>query len=116
MFDKNFKAQKHLETLTRQKERDHQNLKTKLIKSKRVAISIPPIYRRRLGENLPLTLGVETITIPVDGKTYMVPEGFAEVLQKHLHQINIEELRSQGAWGTERGDVGPTGPVPGLNK
>lgn len=116
MFDQNLKAQRHLEGLTRNKEKEQQRLKNNLISSKKIAVSIPPIYRRRLGENLPLTLGVETITIPVDGRTYMIPEGFAEILQKHLNQINIEELRSQGSWGGEQGDISPVGPVPGIDK
>lgn len=107
------KAQDHLNSLERVKEKEQHELKMHLTNSKKVAVSIPPIYKKRLGSNLPLTLGLETITIPVNGKTYMVPEGFAEILQKHLHQINLEELRSQGEWAGEKGDVSAIGPIPG---
>lgn len=115
MFDTSLKAQKHLETMTRRKEKEQDNLKALLSNknAKKVAVSIPPIYSSRLGSNLPLTLGVETITIPVNGRTYLIPEGFAEILKKHLHQIDLEELRSRGKWGDNRGDVSATGPIPG---
>ncbi len=113
MFENNLRAQKHLESSTREKEAEQRRLREKLMTSQHVAVNIPPIYKRRLGANLPLTLGTQTITVPVNGRTYMVPKGFAEVLQRHLHQINIEETRSQGSWGGESGDVSPHGPIPG---
>lgn len=95
------------------KEMEQQRLKEKLLKDEEVHVSIPAIYRKRLGQNLPLTVGVETITIPVDGQTYKVKKSFAEVMKRHLAQIDLEEIRAEGVWRGNQGNVYPTGPVPG---
>lgn len=114
MFERTQQLQKELKRSEQRKELRHKEAAKRLASTtEKVAVSIPPIYRKRLGQNLPLTLGLQTITIPVDGKTYMVPKGFAEILQKHLHQINVEEIRSQGEWDGHTGDVSAIGPIPG---
>lgn len=95
-------------------EEKHRAAKKSLMQSEYVTVSIPSIYRSRLGSNLPISVGLETITIPVDGKSYKVKKPFAAALKKHLYQIDKEEARSRqqhGSLGT--GDVSPTGPIPG---
>lgn len=95
-------------------EQMHRDAKKKLVNTESVSVSIPRIYRSRLGSNLPITVGLETITIPVDGKTYNVKKPFAVALKRHLMQIDKEAARSQQTWGTfGSGDVSPTGPIPG---
>lgn len=86
----------------------------KIINAKEVVISISPIYRQRLGNTVPLTVGTETITVPVDGKTYRIKEPFAVALKQYLMQIDKEADRAAGRWGTESGDVSGTGPLPKL--
>ena len=95
------------------KEIEQKKLKETLLNEEEVQISIPAIYRKRLGKNLPLSVGVETVTIPVDGQTYKVKKSFAEVMKRHLAQIDVEEIRSEGRWHGNQGNVYPTGPVPG---
>lgn len=98
------------------KEQLQKKAKEKLLLEDDVQVSIPPIYRKRLGMNLPLTVGVETVTIPVDGQTYKIKRSFAEVLKRHLHQIDKEEIRAEGRWRGNQGNVYPTGPIPGQDK
>jgi hypothetical protein len=99
--------------LERQKEEEAKKAKETLMKEVDVHVSIPPAYRKRLGANLPLTVGVETVTVPVDGQTYKIKASFAEVLKRHLSQIDKEDLRADGRWRGNQGDVYPTGPIPG---
>jgi hypothetical protein len=105
----------HQKRMQQEKEKEIQQkeLKETLLKEEEVHISIPAIYRKRLGKNLPLSVGVETITIPVDGQTYKVKKSFAEVMRRHLAQIDLEEIRAEGRWHGNQGNVYPTGPIPG---
>ncbi|NCU41375.1 MAG: hypothetical protein EOM19_01460 [Candidatus Moranbacteria bacterium] len=95
------------------KEKEQAKRKEALLKEEEVYVSIPAIYRKRLGKNLPLTVGVETISVPVDGQTYKIKKPFAEVMKRHLSQIDLEEIRSEGRWRGNQGNVYPTGPIPG---
>lgn len=92
----------------------HRLTKIRLANEEKVPVSIPMIYKDRLGSNLPLSLNTEIITIPVNGKTYMIPKSFAVILKNHLKQIDIEAARSSQRWGDEKGDVSATGPIPGI--
>jgi len=105
----------HQKRMEQEKEKEKERLlmKEALLKEEDVHVNIPAIYRKRLGKNLPLTIGVETITIPVDGQTYKVKTSFAELMRRHLNQIDLEEIRSEGRWRGNQGNVYPTGPVPG---
>ena len=105
----------HARKLEKQKELEQKELKERILKEELIPVSISPMYRQRLGANLPLTVGVETVTIPVDGQVYSIKKPFAEVLRAHIHQIDNEEIRGQGRWRGNRGDVSPTGPIPGKN-
>jgi hypothetical protein len=80
--------------------------------SKKVSVSIPSIYASRIGSNLPLTVGVETITIPVNGETYEVSEPFADALKVYLSQIDLEDKRTRGNWQGLEGNVYATGEIP----
>lgn len=100
----------------KEKELEQKRMKEQLLKEEEVHVSIPAIYRKRLGKNLPLSVGVETISIPVDGQTYKVKKSFAEVMRRHLAQIDLEEIRSEGRWRGNQGNVYPTGPIPGKDE
>lgn len=96
-----------------QKEAEQRVLKEKLaIASKKVTVSIPSIYASRIGNNLPLTVGLETVSIPVNGESYEVSEPFAVALKVYLSQIDLEDKRSRGQWRGDTGNVYPTGEVP----
>jgi len=97
----------------KEKEAQQRALKEKLAVSiKKVSVSIPSIYASRIGNNLPLTVGVETISIPVNGETYEVSEPFADALKVYLSQIDLEDKRARGQWRGDTGNVYPVGEVP----
>lgn len=77
------------------------------------AVRIDLIYKSRLGKTYPITVNGVTISIPVDGKTYLIPDFFADVLDCTIRQLNIEIARSQQNFGGEQGDISPTGSIPG---
>lgn len=81
--------------------------------SKKVPFRIPFIYKKKLGTTLPITINGVTISIPVDGEQYLIPNYFADVAQKTLDQLDLEEKRSSQTLGGDIGDLSPTGKVPG---
>lgn len=106
-----YNERKKLET---KKELQQKELKAKLADTDNlVTVSIPAIYRPRLGSYLPISIGTTTITIPTDGTTRRVPIPFARALKKNLMQIDKEESRSSQRWGDFEGDVSASGPIPG---
>ena len=108
-------AHDHVRKMEKQKELQQKEVKEKILKDQMVPFSIPPIYRKRIGANLPVSVNLETITIPVDGKTYKIPKSFANQARKMLVQIDKEEMRNQHNWRGNQGNVYPTGPIPGQN-
>jgi hypothetical protein len=113
MAKPSMQAHDHLRKMDSEKEQEQKRVKETLINEPLIRVSISPMYRKRLGANLPLTIGVETVTVPVDGQVYEIKESFGEVLKAHLSQIDKEEIRSEGKWRGNQGDVYPTGPIPG---
>jgi transposase len=95
------------------KEFQQKRTKEKLLVTEKVSVHIPVVYESLVGKNIPISVGLETITIPVDGKTYSVRKPFAEALKVYLSQIDKEATRSKQKFGGYEGDVSPTGPIPG---
>ena len=106
-------AHSHVRSLEKQKEAEQRKMKEAILQEELVAVSISPIYKKRIGKTLPVSVGTETISIPVDGQTYKIRKAFAEVLRNHIAQIDKEETRADGQWRNNRGNVYPVGEIPG---
>ena len=97
----------------KRKEAQQRAMKEKLVlTTKKVMVSIPSIYAGRIGNNLPLTVGVESISIPVNGQNYEVTEPFADALKVYLMQIDKEDIRSRQSWQGQKGNVSAIGEIP----
>lgn len=97
----------------KQKEAQQRALKERLaLSEEKVVVSIPSIYASRIGNNLPLTVGVETVSIPVNGQSYSVKQPFADALKVYLMQIDLEDQRSRGSWRGEKGNISAIGEIP----
>lgn len=77
-------------------------------------VSIDFIYKKKLGSTLPITVNGVTISVPVNGKQYRVPECFADRIAAIKKQLNLEEQRNSKTFQNEVGDLSPTGAIPAL--
>lgn len=112
-FNETAKANRYHTQLKMYVEKKQNELKAELANEEKVSVTIPSIYDQFLGKNLPLTIGQQRVVVPVDGKYYKIPKAFASILKEVLMQIDKEHRRSQGQHGDQRGDLSPTGQIPG---
>lgn len=67
-------------------ESGRRRLGAKFKKEKKVSVSISPLYKPYFGRVMTVSINGISVAVPVDGKTYQVPESFAE-------EINIRKFR-----------------------
>lgn len=65
-----------------------------LMTSKKVPVSISPLYAPEFSDNMCVTLNGYTIYVPCDGQTYMVAEPFAEIIFERISRVD-EKSRAQ---------------------
>lgn len=57
---------------------------------KKVPISVAPQYASEFSNNMRVTINGISIFIPIDGKSYMVPETFAAEIQRRVAKVNAK--------------------------
>lgn len=57
-------------------------------KETKVPVSVAPQYNAEFGNNMRVTINGISIFIPIDGKTYMVPQTFADEIARRVRKVN----------------------------
>lgn len=57
-------------------------------KQETVPVSVPPLYKPYFGKVMTVTINGVSCAIPVNGKTYHIPESFAEEVKIRIHRQN----------------------------
>lgn len=57
-------------------------------KEPKVPVSVAPQYNAEFGNNMRVTINGISIFIPIDGKTYMVPQTFADEIARRVRKVN----------------------------
>lgn len=71
------------------------NTQKLLKKYKKVNVMIPRQFRNILGNMVPITINGVSISIPVDGESYPVPEPYAKILHESLQTIQAEDVKPE---------------------
>jgi hypothetical protein len=67
-------------------EKDRKELAKTFREQEKVPVSISPLYMPYFGRVMTVTINGASIAIPVDGRSYMVPESFAEEIQIRIYR------------------------------
>lgn len=65
-----------------------QELAQHYTEEKKVKMTISPFYKPYFGANMPVQVNGIMVYIPVDGKTYDIPETFADVAARRVQRID----------------------------
>lgn len=57
---------------------------------KKVPVSVAPQYAAEFSNNMRVTINGISIFVPINGKTYMVPETFAAEVQRRVAKVNVK--------------------------
>lgn len=60
----------------------------KVRNEEKVPVSVAPQYASEFSNNMRVTINGISVFIPIDGKTYMVPETFAAEIQRRVYNVN----------------------------
>ena len=60
-------------------------------KQKRVPVSMSPMYATYFGEVMTVSLNGMSIFLPIDGRTYEVPEAFARIVHKRRRMVDAQQ-------------------------
>ena len=80
------------DTLMRKQE---QMIHDKLSKQKRVSVTIAPQYRPYFGDVMAVFLQGLAVYVPVDGRSYQIPEDFAAIVHERLARVNAHLLKCE---------------------
>ena len=80
------------DTLMRKQE---QIIHDKLSKQKRVSVTIAPQYRPYFGDVMAVFLQGLAVYVPVDGRSYQIPEDFAAIVHERLARVNAHLLKCE---------------------
>ena len=85
-------AVRKADTLMRKQE---QMIHDKLSKQKRVSVTIAPQYRPYFGDVMAVFLQGLAVYVPVDGRSYQIPEDFAAIVHERLARVNAHLLKCE---------------------
>lgn len=85
-------AVRKADTLMRKQE---QMIHDKLSKQKRVSVTIAPQYRPYFGDVMAVFLQGLAVYVPVDGRSYQIPEDFAAIVHERLARANAHLLKCE---------------------
>lgn len=69
-------------------ERERKLLAQCFKKQEPISVSIPPLYKPYFGKIMTVTIQGVSIAIPVDGRSYKIPESFAEEVKIRISNQN----------------------------
>jgi hypothetical protein len=74
-------------------------LKEVYAKEKQVPVNGSPFYRPYFGNNMPIWLNGFAIYVPLDGKTYKIPQSFANIFFERIKRVDatIQRMGVLGA-------------------
>lgn len=74
-------------------------LKEQYAKEKQVPVNGSPFYRPYFGNNMAIWLNGFSVYVPLDGKTYKIPESFANIFQERIKRVDatIQKMGVLGA-------------------
>ena len=78
MFEKDYEQKRRNSVMLSKRLQDPKNL---------VPFSIDQIYKEYLGSHVPVSIGGNYISIPVDGKTRMIPREYIPYIQSYIRHI-----------------------------
>ena len=65
------------------------------LKERKVPVSLAPAYRAHMGKMATISINALTIAVPVNGRTYEIPESFATELHRRRLAIDEIELKKE---------------------
>lgn len=75
--------------------KQEQMIHDKLSKQKRVSVTIAPQYRPYFGDVMAVFLQGLAVYVPVDGRSYQIPEDFAAIVHERLARVNAHLLKCE---------------------
>lgn len=60
----------------------------------KVPVTLAPQYRPYFGNNMPVRLNEIVIFVPVDGRTYPIPESFARIVHERRRKVDAFLMRT----------------------
>lgn len=69
--------------------------KKELMSSKKVEVSISPLYANEFSDNMCVSINGYTIYVPCDGQKYMVAEPFADIINERIARVDEKARRQE---------------------
>lgn len=71
------------------------SLGSEYAKEEKKTVMIAPMYEAHFGKRMHVSVNGISVSVPCDGKPYMIPETFAAVVQSRLRAINEQQAKQK---------------------
>ena len=62
---------------------------------KKVTVMIAPMYEAYFGKRMHVSINGISISVPCDGRPYMIPDSFAALVQSRLRAVNEQQAKQK---------------------